>query len=146
MAQSLGNFAKKMRKRATGVDKFANLVVRDATAQGLRTFVEVMPVDTSEAISNTRIGIGGPPIGTRGPHFAGKRGSTRSASMQKAIDNGERTLRLKQEGQTVYLSNTAPHIGDLDRGSSAQFAGGFTDVVILKIRMAAKAAARRLWK
>lgn len=112
----------------------------------LREWVEVMPVDTSEALSNTQVGLGSRPAGTLPPHFLGRKGSTRTASGDKVLREGRETLKVKQPGQTIYVSNTARHIGDLDIGSSTQFAGGFIPRALIVFRIAAQAAAKRLLK
>lgn len=99
-------------------------VVKVATAI-LQDLVYVTPVDTSKALSNWQIGIKSPPSGVLPPYTPGARGSTRSASASEAIAEGIQRLSTKLPGETVYISNLTPYIGELDKGSSAQFAGGF---------------------
>lgn len=135
-----------MRKRADKLPTLASDIAEAGAGAVLREWLEVMPVDTSEAISNTRIGIGTRPSGSLPPFFLGRKGSTRSASAAKALEDGLAALQAKQPGQAIYISNTAPHIGDLDRGTSMQFAGGFVPRALIVFRLAAQAAAKRLLK
>lgn len=133
-----------MRARADRLPTLASDVAREGSEAVLREWLEVMPVDTSEAISNTQIGIVSAPSGPVPPHFRGRRGSTAAASRGRSLDNGLAKLAAKQPGQQIYISNTAKHIGDLDRGGSTQFAGGFVPRALIMFRVAAERAARRL--
>lgn len=146
MGRSLKDLAISMRKRADRLPTLASDVAREGAEAVLREWIEVMPVDTSEAISNTQIGIGQRPSGPIPPHVLGRRGSTRGPSGNRARAEGLAALQMKQPGQQIYISNTARHIGDLDRGSSTQFAGGFVPRALIVFRLAAQAAAKRLLK
>ena len=143
---TLTSLATSMRKRAAALPQLGSDVAKAGSEAVLRDWLEVMPVDTSEAISNTRIGVGERPVGTLRPFFFGRRGSTREASADRALQEGLTELQRKKPGQDVFISNTAPHIGDLDRGSSAQFAGGFLPRALIVFREAAQSAATRLLK
>lgn len=135
-----------MRKRSEALDGLANTVVIESTSAMLRELVEVTPVDTSEAVSSWEVGIDVKPAAARGPFFSGRRGSTRGASSAKAIEDGQAAIKAKRPGQSVYLSNAAPHIGDLDDGTSAQFAGGFVNRALVVFRVTFQATVKRLLK
>jgi len=135
-----------MRARADRLPTLASDIAREGSGAVLREWLEVMPVDTSEAISNTQIGIGRAPSGPVSPHFRGSKGSTAAASRDKSLSEGMAKLTAKQPGQIIYISNTAKHIGDLDRGGSTQFAGGFIPRALIMFRVAAQRAAKRLLK
>jgi hypothetical protein len=124
----------------------ASDVARAGSQAILKDWLDVMPVDTSTAISNTRIGVGERPAGELRPFFHGRHGSTRGASAQEALSQGLAALQQKKPGEPIYVSNTAKHIGDLDRGSSAQFAGGFLPRALIVFREAATVALSRLAK
>lgn len=144
MGQSLSTFAKKMRKRAQAVETLGSDLVVIGTAAMLKEMVEITPVDTSEAISNWQVTLGAPTSGPRPPYHMGRRGSTRGPSASKALGEGLEELQYKQPGQSVFLSNTAPHIVDLDRGSSTQFAGGFVPHAVITFRVAVRNALKRM--
>lgn len=135
-----------MRNRAEALPGLANTVAIEATEATLRDLVAVTPVDTSEAISNWQVGINQRPPAQIPPHTMGRRGSSRAASMAESISLGEAELAAKQPGETIFLSNTAKHIVDLDRGTSAQFAGGFIPRALIVFRAAMQEAAQRLLK
>lgn len=140
MGKSLSQFAKSMRARADALPEDANRLAVVGTKAMLREMVEITPVDTSEAISNWQIGVGARSPSDLPPFFAGRRGSTRGASSDKAIAEGEVALGLKKPGQPVFLSNPAKHIADLDGGSSTQFAGGFVPRALIIFRQTVRAA------
>ena len=142
----LSSLAKSMRSKAKAIPELANGIAIAAVSAGLKDMVEVTPVDTSEAESNWRIGVGSAPAGSLPPFFSGRFGSTRAVSAESALREGSAALQTKQPGQSVWLSNTAKHIGDLDRGTSKQFPGGFIPRASIIIREAAQIAAKTLWK
>ena len=146
MAKSLSSLATSMRARADRLPTLASDIAREGSGAVLREWLEVMPVDTSEAISNTQIGIGSAPSGPLRPHFLGRKGSTAAASREKSLSVGLAKLDSKKPGVAIYISNTAPHIGELDRGGSTQFAGGFVPRALIMFRVAAQRAAKRLLK
>lgn len=146
MGNTPTEFANRMRQRAKELPERVNEAVKESVEQMFIDMVHVMPVDTSQAISNTRIGVGSKPIGELQPYSTGSRGSTRGASSSKTISEGLADLATKKPGQTVYLSNTAKHIGDLDVGSSAQFAGGFIARAKVIFSLALQEASRNVWR
>ncbi len=146
MGRSFSAFATSMRKRAERLPTLASDVAVAGAKAVVKEWVDVMPVDTSEALSNTQVGIGSRPTGPVQPHFAGRYGSTRGSSGGRVIQESNTALEAKRPGQTIYISNTAAHIGDLDRGTSKQFGGGFIPAALIVFRVAAQAAAKRLMK
>lgn len=146
MGKSLSAFAKSMRQRAERLPHIASDVAKAGSIAIIRDWIQVIPVDTSEALSNTRIGLGGPPTGTFPAFFVGKKGSTRGASAERVIQEAITALAAKQPGQDIFVSNTARHIGELDRGSSIQFAGGFSARALIAFRIGAEEAKKSIWK
>lgn len=123
---TLLGLADKLEKKLGALEQGNSVRAVKIASAVLRDLVTVTPVDTSEALSNWQIGIGSRPATNIPPYAAGRFGSTRALSAGEAISEGEQKLRAKKPGQTIYISNVTPYIGELDRGSSAQFAGGFT--------------------
>lgn len=146
MGKSLKSLASSMRRKAERVPEIGNMLKVAGSRATLKELVEITPVDTSEAISNWQIGVGSrPPISLQ-PHFLGRRGSTRASSAGKSIDEGNIELKLARPGVPVFISNTAPYIGDLDRGTSMQFAGGFVPRALIIFRLALQTAKKNIWK
>lgn len=139
-ARNLGDLAVKMRSRAERIETLASDVAVAATKEMLDYFLVVTPVLTTEAVSNWQVTLGRPSAVPIGPYSAGNR----TVSAGRARDEALEALAAKTPGVPIYLSNTAAHIVDLDRGSSAQFSGGFVSGGRIVFRLAAKAAVTRL--
>lgn len=135
----LASLAKSMRSRAKALPELANGSAIAAVTAGLREMVDVTPVDTSEAESNWRVGVGSAPAGQLPPYARGRRGSTKAISGAEVFAQGTQELQTKKPGVPVWLSNTARHIVDLDRGTSTQFAGGFIPCALIVMRAAIQA-------
>lgn len=103
--------------------------------------VRQVPVDTSKALSNFRIALGGTSYGAEvlPPHVPGMAGSTRTASAAIALAAARETLKLVRAGTTIAIINTVPYLKRLNEGSSAQHPGGFIEAAVLVGKRAAKA-------
>lgn len=139
-AGSLGDLAVKMRQRAERIPNLANAVAIAATKEMFEHLLVVTPVLTTEAVSNWQISLGIPHAEFVFAHSDG----VRSISISKARGEAYESLPYKQPGVPIWVSNTAPHIIDLNRGSSTQFAGGFFSGGKIVFRLAAKAALAKL--
>lgn len=142
--RTLQDLSKSMRKRADSLDNLASDIAIAGVEAMLRELVEVTPVDTSEALSNWQVNLNNPAADALPPYSPGQSGSTRRSSSDKTIAEGLEELQYKKAGQPIFLSNLAPHIADLDRGSSRQFAGGFVSRALIVFRLAAQDAKKRL--
>lgn len=137
---TLTSLAEKLERKIKVAEKQSNLVAITVGKAVLRDLVSVTPVDTSLALSNWQVGLGAP-VTSRVSAFAfGRKGSTANTSRPAAIQKGEAVLNSKKPGQTIYISNLTQYIGDLDKGSSKQFAGNF----ILRARQVARVAVGKL--
>lgn len=95
------NLPKKVNKLAK---QTANDVLKLVTAPG------VTKVDTSEAVSNWRIGIGSKDLSTRSPFFTGKAGSTAAASRAEVRLVGKILIESKPPQVPIHISNNVDHI------------------------------------
>lgn len=100
--------------------------VRVATAV-LEDLLQHTPVDTSNAVSNWQVGLGVPVPGAIPPFFVGSKGSTAAASIAAARDAAMRRLAGKKPGESIFISNCAPYIVELNDGSSRQEPAGFVE-------------------
>lgn len=144
MGRSLKDLAKSMRARAEALDTLASDVAVAGAKAMLTELVEVTPVDTSTALSNWQISIGAPVVSDIPAVAEGRYGSTRGVSADKTVADGLEKLQGKKPGETIFLSNLTPYIGDLDDGTSAQFAGGFVPRALIVFRLAVQDAKKRL--
>lgn len=122
---TLLGLAQRLEKKIERIEEDANQRSIRVGIGILEDLVNVTPVDTSKALSNWQVGIGARPQRDIPAYVFGMFGSTREASASQAILRGTTALKSKKPGQTIYISNLTPYIGDLDRGSSRQFAGNF---------------------
>lgn len=142
--RTLRDLATSMRKRAEGLDTLASDIAVEGTKAMLKELVEVTPVDTSTALSNWQVNLGNPAADELPAAVLGSRGSTRGASADKTIADGLDELQYKKPGQPIFLSNLTPYIGDLNDGTSRQFAGGFIPRALIVFRLAVQDAKKRL--
>lgn len=142
--RTLKDLAKSMRKRAKGMDEFASNLSKAGVEAMLEDLVRITPVDESTALSNWQVNLGNPAADAIPAHVLGSKGSTQGASADKALAEGRAELQYKKPGQPVFLSNLTPYIGDLDKGSSRQFAGGFVPRALIVFRLAVQEAKKRL--
>lgn len=124
--RTLLDFAKRMDQMADNVPRAANMLAITVARAILKDLGYVTPIDTSTALSNWNVTIGAPSHSVRGAYYEGRKGSSKSASLQMVLALGDATLKTKQPGQTIWIVNNISYIGDLDNGYSPQFAGGFT--------------------
>lgn len=142
-ARTLKDLAKSMRERAKGMDDLASNLSKAGVDAMLEELVEVTPVDESTALSNWQVNLGTPAADALPAHVLGTRGSTRGASAAQALADGRAELQYKKPGQPVFVSNLTPYIGDLDTGSSRQFAGGFIPRALIAFRLGVQEAKRK---
>jgi hypothetical protein len=122
-----------IRLRAVELTKFVTLRM-------LEYLVRVTPVDTSEALSNWVVALGGSGYGAQPipPHVLGSSGSSAEASAAIAIANAKEALRKAQPRKALAIINAVPYLKQLNEGSSAQAPAGFVEAAILVGRQAAK--------
>jgi len=133
-----------MRDRAKGLSTLASDIAVESTKAMLKELVEITPVDTSTALSNWQVNLGSPATNELPAAVPGSLGSTRRASANETIADGFDELQYKKPGQSIFLSNLTPYIGDLNDGTSRQFAGGFIPRALIVFRLAVQGAKKRL--
>jgi hypothetical protein len=136
MAGNLSSLAKNLRKRADELPKTASALAVKIAETIVGDLAHVTPVDTSQAISNWQTELNTPADAPIGPHYPGEKGSTYSASARETIDRAKATLKNKQPGEPIYLSNVLRYIKRLNEGSSSQAPAGFVERAVLLGRLA----------
>lgn len=131
MAQSLGQFAKRIRVLADRVEANADRITREAAIAIDQTVVLATPVDTGRARSNWIVSTGGPSGSTQEPYAAGSGlGRGESGNAAGAIAQGRRAIAAKTKRQDIYIQNNLPYIGRLNDGSSAQAPANFVQKAV----------------
>lgn len=113
------------------IDKAANKLAIGVVKAIDRDLVEHTPVDVTTAVSNWQAAFNDPPTFELPAIYPGEHGSTAEASRVAAIAHVDRVVAEKEPGETVYLSNLTPYIGDLNDGTSRQEPAGFFERAIV---------------
>ena len=124
----LADYAKRIKNIRDQVPGAADLAKKETAKAVLKALVTYTPVDTGQAISNWRVGIGRPEVETRGALAPGVKGSTAGANRSQAYEVGARLIDSAAPGQTVFISNHLPYIGRLNDGYSGQAPAGFVEL------------------
>lgn len=128
---TLADLADRMNKLAASLDqKASDTAVKAATAI-LKDLTTVTPVDTSQALSNWQVGLGGPVTNKIPPYFPGLGGSTADKSAAAALRAGIAALQNKKPGVSIFISNNLPYIRRLNEGYSRQAPAGFVERAVL---------------
>lgn len=113
---SLRDVARLFRRLGDRVEQNTHNMVRIAALAVDRKLVFRTPVDTGQARSNWLVGINAPTRQTEGVESPGA-----------AIARASATIRASKPGDTIYISNNLPYIGELNRGKSRQAPPGFVE-------------------
>lgn len=126
MAQSLGQFARRIRVIADRVEVEVDRIVKEAALAIDQTVVLATPVDTGRARSNWVVSTGGPVSGTREAYAPGTGlGRGEGANAAGALSQGRKAIASRSRGSDIYIQNNLPYIGRLNEGSSAQAPANF---------------------
>jgi len=137
MAQ-VAQFSRNIRKRGRQVVNSASRAVRSSAKGALRGVIDATPVDTGEARSNWRVGVGAAPTAVIEPYSRYPKGSKANGAGRgeranagaaysvgaSRIDSvrGVSGVGLKT---AIFIVNNTRQIGFLNAGSSSQAPGGF---------------------
>lgn len=130
---TLLDLARRVERVANNVERIGTAVGNEAAYQMLKYLVEHTPVDTSQLLSNWQLSIGRPEDDFVSPRVPGQDGSTAKASAAETLTLARRTLKLRQPGQPLYLSNSAPYVAVLNRtgGGARNDPPGFVEAAVL---------------
>ena len=129
---NLLDLSRKFKKLAKDFDKKVNLITIEYAEKLLHELIAYTPVDTSKALSNWRVNFNEPLSGQAiEPHYPGVFGTTHAKSADKAYKLGYAILQSKRVGDTIYISNLADYIVDLDQGTSDRAPYGIVNLATL---------------
>lgn len=137
---TLKGLAKRLRKIAKDIPEGLNEVTKQVALRAAYNLIQDTPVDTSKALSNWQVRIGGPATGEIEAHSPGKFGSTVGASSSTARALAEAAIKARRPGQAIYITNNLDYIKELNQGSSRQAPAGFVEVAVLRAKMVIKEA------
>ncbi|MBD4209910.1 hypothetical protein [Staphylococcus aureus] len=124
-------FAQRMRMRGNQVVARQHERVNRLALSILLNLLQSTPVDTGEAISNWILSLGHATNENIGPYAPGQYGSTRQMNIGQTYNVAMIGISDRRLEQPIYISNSAPHIGRLNNGWSAQAPAGFFQSSVL---------------
>jgi hypothetical protein len=134
MGKSLLDLAKDIERREKELAKANSQRAVSFAQQIVIELANDTPVDTSEALSNWQVALGTPVATDIPPWMPGTMGSTYVYSRNATIAAAKRNLAAKKPGQSIFISNLAAYIIELNQGSSRQAPAGFIEAAILRAR------------
>lgn len=132
---SLNQLARDMRRLRLRVSAIGNRATKQAAIVALEYLVNNTPVDTTQALSNWRVGIGGPVQGIIPARVRGIAGVTRSASAAVTIAEGRQRINSRKPGQPIHITNNLRYIEGLNNGTISNQASGFVQGAIVRARV-----------
>jgi hypothetical protein len=131
---NLLDLAARLETKASDIKTVASDRAVFAAKELLKTLIYQTPVDTSTARSNWQVSIAAPIFNYIEAYEYGSFGSTARVSSQAAIFVGNEKLKEKKPGQSIFITNNAPYIRDLNSGTSRQAPAGFIEASVLIVR------------
>jgi hypothetical protein len=102
-----------------GVKEGMNAAVQSIVEAGLEVIADQTPVDTTRAVSNWQVTVGGPAGGEVAPHVKGSvGGSGASAARSVTKSRGKAAMAGYKGGKAAYITNNVPYIGVLEYGDA----------------------------
>lgn len=136
---TLLDLAARLQKKIDQLEEFGNAVAKETAIAVVAELAHHTPVDVGQHVSGWRVGVGRLPADAPvRPHSPGVAGSTRSQNIAATIQSAHDALAAKKPGQTIYISNSAPAIEQLNAGKSSQEPAGFVERALLVGKLRAK--------
>jgi hypothetical protein len=134
MPRTLLDLANSMEAKAKDIAEASSTVAVQTALIAVKALIERTPVDTSTALSNWQVSLDAPKLNFINAYVPGYLGYTAAESGAEALRRANETLQTKRPGQTIYISNNAPYIRDLNSGTSKQAPAGFVEASLLIAR------------
>jgi len=125
--KTLLDLAIRMEKLAVDIPIAASLAASEVATVIGTDLVHTTPVDESTALSNWILHLEEPWDLKIDAYRLGSQGSTYEASAEEALIQHKQVLSQKKPSETIFLSNNAEYIRELNQGSSAQAPAGFVE-------------------
>lgn len=138
---NLTDLATYMDRVANAVPDFGNQVAKDVANTILSDLTQVTPVDVGEAVSNWQVTLDAPAVSDVPAFAPSPKGRvvkgvwvhkvdpviTAQANVPPTVQAGQAEIAKKKPGQVLFITNNAPHIVQLDAGTSDQAPAGFVN-------------------
>lgn len=104
---------------AKGVQEGMDAAVKSVVEAGLDVIADQTPVDTTRAVSNWQVTVGGPANGEVSPHVPGSvGGSGASAARSITKGRGKAAMAAYKGAKAAYITNNVPYISVLEYGDA----------------------------
>lgn len=124
--RTLKDLSDRLNKLADKVEAAPSKVAASFSLVLIDELVLRTPVDTSKALSNWLMSLNDPIYIDMDAYYEGVFGSTFSSSRTEVLKHAHTIAGRKKPGQPLYITNAAPYIMELERGTSKQAPTGFT--------------------
>lgn len=131
MPRNLNDLAKMLERKAKELAPANSQRAVETAMVVLKVLTERTPVDTSTALSNWQVSLEAPNYSFINAYVPGYLGYTAGQSAAEVLRIGQMILAKKKPGQTIYITNNAPYIRDLNSGSSKQAPAGFVEASVM---------------
>lgn len=135
---TLQGLAGRMEQRADMIDDLSASAVTWLAKRIVSELIRQTPVDTSRALSNWQVWVGRKGNSSNVDFAKGTHGSTRGASIAKAIRKAHAAIDARDRGQILYISNVVRYIVYLNDGTSRQAPAMFVETIVLKAKLELK--------
>lgn len=135
---TLKDLTKRMNAVSERIEVAASNKVKEVVAVMVNHLAYHTPVDTSQALSNWQAAINSPNLTSVPAHVPGMLGYTMTASAQETVARAANIVKIKEPGQSVYISNNLDYIRRLENGGWSKQPGGMMAGAIMLGRRKAK--------
>lgn len=118
---TLDEFADRIRRRGLQVEERISRTVAQTAGLVLATVVPATPVDTGHARANWQVSVDSPLTNEL---------AAEDKTGMVTINKGKAIAEQRKQGQTIYITNNTPYIGELNQGSSAQAPAEFVQIAV----------------
>lgn len=134
MARNLDDLANMLEAKAKSIAVINSSRAVETATILLRKLIEATPVDTTTALSNWQVELMNPKRAFISAYVPGFLGYTTSQSAAQALSVGIAAMENKKPGESIFISNNAPYISNLNAGTSKQAPAGFVELQIMVTR------------
>lgn len=123
---------------AKGIEAGMDAAVKAVVEAGVEVIADQTPVDTTRAVSNWQVTIGGPAGGEVPPHVPGSVGGSGASAARSVTKSRGRTAMAAYKGaKAAYITNNVPYIGVLEYGDAKHRPSGMVAKGLQAMRLRA---------
>lgn len=128
-ANSLSALSRAFSEASATLHADVNKITQDVAKYAIKRYIYETPIDTSQAISNWRVGVIVGMSGTLPAYFIGENGTTFAQSSATALGAAYQQIARKKYGAALVLYNNVTYINKLNAGASTQADANFVEQI-----------------